>query len=871
MIAGLPPIRGHLAAHDPSTIVRCQDRYYVFSTGRGILSKSSRDLIFWESGPPVFATPPSWTSAAVPDFDGTFWAPDVIHLDDRYFLYYSVSSWGGQVSAIGLVTNPTLDPTDPNYRWTDHGPVIQSANSSPYNAIDASVLHDASGKLWLAFGSYWNGIYTIELDPTTGLRIAPGSPLHRLAHNGSIEAACLHQRAGYYYLFVNWGSCCSGVNSTYHVRVGRSRNATGPFLDRTGRDLVNQGGSLFLESTGKYVGPGHVGILSEAGQDRLSYHYYDANAWAANYGAYGPARLAIAPLDWSPDDWPVFANNWSALYLFLNDARDEHRQYHGLLPNGASFPIDPHRGPVLDLDGVNQSVSLPPGVGYARTFIAVVKWRGGAPNQRILDFGAGTARGFRLTPASDNNVLRCEIDAGNGIQSLEWTRPLPTNQWTQVAVTFDGARGVLYVNGIAVATRNNFQLSPIDARPQTNYLGRSSVTPSCFFNGQFAIFEARGQAVSATEIRAPVVRIDQPADGAAYTPNTPVEFAGAATDFMRVSLGSNAITWQADHVSSNSTSLVFGPTTGVARGSFVPPQTASGALRLTLSAIDNAQRQTATVSTLVPGQAWRALYPFTTGGTDANDRFNGVLEGGATIEMDPLLGGVLSLNGDGQYLALPADVASLQTLAALVRWNGGPPRQRIFDLGRGTRARFSLTPKDSSGRIQCSITPDQFSYAHSIESDTPFPVGQWTHVAVTLDGRQGILYLNGKPVGVNNSVNLLPADLGVLTCWLGKSQSPADPFFNGQLDSVLLDSTALWPESTVPSPPLRIRTADQTLRLQWPLWAGALRLASASRLTPSADWSFATREPSLVADSLALDESDALPSRFYRLQWPWCP
>jgi len=87
-----PAIRGHLAAHDPSTIVKCKDRFYLFSTGRGIQSKSSRNLVYWESGPPVFAAPPAWTSVAVPEFDGTFWAPDVILLDGKYHLYYSVSS-----------------------------------------------------------------------------------------------------------------------------------------------------------------------------------------------------------------------------------------------------------------------------------------------------------------------------------------------------------------------------------------------------------------------------------------------------------------------------------------------------------------------------------------------------------------------------------------------------------------------------------------------------------------------------------------------------------------------------------------------------------------------------------------------------------
>ncbi len=234
----VPPLRGYLSAHDPSTIIQCKNRYYIFSTGQGILSKSSADKVFWVSGPPVFASPPAWTTSAVPGFSGLFWAPDILYLNNQYYLYYAVSTFGSQVSAIGLVTNPTLDPTDPAYQWTDRGLVIGSTNGSPYNTIDPSFCRDNSGNLWMAFGSYWNGIYLVQLNTTTGLRIPPNSPTYQLAHNGSIEASYLWRRGGYYYLFVNWGSCCDGVNSTYNIRIGRSTSITGPYVDRNGINMV---------------------------------------------------------------------------------------------------------------------------------------------------------------------------------------------------------------------------------------------------------------------------------------------------------------------------------------------------------------------------------------------------------------------------------------------------------------------------------------------------------------------------------------------------------------------------------------------------------------------------------------------------------
>ena len=97
--------------------------------------------------------------------------------------------------------------TDPAYRWTDHGIVLQSKEGGDFNTIDPSVFFDDNGSLWLAFGSYWKGgIKLVSLDRKTGKRSAPEAPLTSLAYNKSIEASCLYKHDGYYYLFVNSGS-----------------------------------------------------------------------------------------------------------------------------------------------------------------------------------------------------------------------------------------------------------------------------------------------------------------------------------------------------------------------------------------------------------------------------------------------------------------------------------------------------------------------------------------------------------------------------------------------------------------------------------------------------------------------------------------
>jgi arabinan endo-1,5-alpha-L-arabinosidase len=284
--------------HDPSTIVGCKDQYWLFATGTGIVSWHSKDLAQWEKGPAVFPVLPAWRTNIIAGHRGHFWAPEIICLNRRYLLYYSVSAWGKNMSAIALAANRTLDPGDPAYRWGDEGIVIASRAGDNFNAIDPSVLLDDDGRLWMAFGSFWSGIKLVELDPASGRRLASDSPVHSLAYHDSIEAAYLHRRGGYYYLFVNWGFCSRGVDSTYNIRVGRSRSISGPYLDRNGVDMLRDGGSLFLGTTGQFIGPGQVGIFSAGGANWLSCHFYDGSQG-------GTATLAIMPLNWSADDWPA--------------------------------------------------------------------------------------------------------------------------------------------------------------------------------------------------------------------------------------------------------------------------------------------------------------------------------------------------------------------------------------------------------------------------------------------------------------------------------------------------------------------------------------------------------------------------------------
>jgi arabinan endo-1,5-alpha-L-arabinosidase len=303
-------LTGQIGIHDPSTIVKDGSRYYVFATGQGISVKSSVNLTHWQTAPRVFGTVPSWTSTEVPANEGHLWAPDIIKYGNEYRLYYSISSFGSQDSAIGLATNVTLDSSSPGYQWVDQGLVIDSEVGSPYNAIDPNVFHDDStGKMWMTFGSFWNGIYITELDASTGKPFSSNPSATNIARNpvrppNAIEAPYLYEHDGFYYLFVNWGSCCQGVESTYEIRVGRSVSPTGPFMAR-GRGqatMLNGGGELFLDTEDNFIGPGHLSIFSESGTDYFGYHYYDGDA-------NGASKYNIEELAWTLDDWPIPASD----------------------------------------------------------------------------------------------------------------------------------------------------------------------------------------------------------------------------------------------------------------------------------------------------------------------------------------------------------------------------------------------------------------------------------------------------------------------------------------------------------------------------------------------------------------------------------
>lgn len=306
---------GQPRMHDPSTIIIHEGKYYAYGTGSGLPISVSDDGWTWKRQGSLMSAVPGGKPGPETLARGgnNTWAPDVIRLGDKYYVYYSAPGTQPK-SAIGLLVGRTLDPESPDYKWEDVGPVVWSDGIEDCNAIDPGVFLDPTdGRLWLTYGSYFGYIRLVELDPKTGLRRYPNREPVNIAINS--EASIIIYRDGWYYLLVTHGSCCQSANSTYNIRMGRSRKVTGPYLDNMGVDMIEGGGKLFLGSRGRYIGPGHFGLLDLGdGVEKFSLH------WEADLDRGGISVLDIQPLLWH-DGWPVAGENMKAGTYVIESAR----------------------------------------------------------------------------------------------------------------------------------------------------------------------------------------------------------------------------------------------------------------------------------------------------------------------------------------------------------------------------------------------------------------------------------------------------------------------------------------------------------------------------------------------------------------------
>jgi arabinan endo-1,5-alpha-L-arabinosidase len=308
---------GETSVHDP-VIIKQDSVYYVFCTGWGISVFSSTNLKDWKLEHPVFSKPPQWAVDTIPGFRGHIWAPDISYYSGQYYLFYSVSAFGKNTSAIGVVTNKTLHPGSNDFKWEDHGRVIQSYPSKTnWNAIDPNINTDNKGNPYMVFGSFWDGLKLVKLSPdllsvaedpatipTIASRKSKSSPDNPPALDNNpvdaggnaIEAPFIFKKDTCYYLFASIDYCCKGVNSTYKMIVGRAKDIKGPYLDKEGKSMASGGGTLVLAGDENWHGVGHNAVVSFDGTDYLVFHGYSAKE-------NGKPILRIVKIKWV-EGWP---------------------------------------------------------------------------------------------------------------------------------------------------------------------------------------------------------------------------------------------------------------------------------------------------------------------------------------------------------------------------------------------------------------------------------------------------------------------------------------------------------------------------------------------------------------------------------------
>lgn len=201
---------------------------------------------------------------------------------------------------------------------------------------------------------------------------------------------------------------------------------------------------------------------------------------------------------------------------------------------------------------------------------------------------------------------------------------------------------------------------------------------------------------------------------------------------------------------------------------------------------------TQTVFVPSPLQFLTHRYSFTIDASDQVGTANGTLEGNATIS-----NGSVVLDGVNSYVALPPDLVTNYTAITLEAWvtdNGSTSWARIFDFGSGITDYMFLSLPSGLGNLRGAYTTNSNGGEQVLEwvGGRP-PAGQETHIVFTTDGatQQGWLYVNGVPVGSNTMI-LTPSAIGPMpNDWLGRSQWPGDPYFNGSIDEFRIYNVAL--------------------------------------------------------------------------------
>ncbi|UPK46693.1 family 43 glycosylhydrolase [Paenibacillus pabuli] len=740
------PAFRNVSVHDPS-VIKVGDIFYIF--GSHLQVAKSKDLMNWDSvasgvtddNPVVPNVTKEFAEALQWAQTDTLWAADVIQLaDGKFYMYYNACKGDSPRSALGVAVADNIEGP-----YKDQGILLKSgmwdeisedgtiydATVHP-NVVDPDVFFDKNGKLWMVYGSYSGGIFILEMDEKTGKPLPNQGYGKKLTggNHSRIEAPYMlySPETDYYYLYLSYGGL--GADGGYNIRVARSKTPDGPFLDAEGNDMINVKADKDKPLfDDRSIEPFGVKLLGNF----LFQRQIGDSGTGQGIGYVSPGHNSAYYDADTGKQFLIFHSR------FPGRGEEHEVRVHEMHMNSEGWPVvSPYRYAALEENTAQLTTQDIAGqynwVNHGKEITADIK------SSQTVQFTADGQISGAVTGTwsleADNHV---QITSNNvvykGVFTHEWE---PDSQKTILTFSALSSSGVT-IWGSQMAAMKDQEV--VNAVKKDLSIGDTS---NAFFNLSLPTKGTRDAEITWKSSNTSVLS----ATGVVNRPRT-----GKGDDKVALT----ATIRKGSAVSSKTFNVI------------IPQQAVSPLLgeytfdqkKLAKIAQDFSKNE-------YHGQAFNV----TTSAISSKNQ-------------------AAAFNGTNSYIQLPGIITDTTdfTFSAWVNWSGGGAWQRILDFGNGLTRHMFLTPVQHTGALQFTIH-DQ-GRDQSLIAAEPLPSNQWVHVAVTLQGDTGTLYVNGKVVASSTEITFNPKDLQVTEAYLGKSRYTADPFYKGSLDNVKVYDKAL--------------------------------------------------------------------------------